>query len=182
MKRIILISIWLSLSSVVFMGEAKPIFGVKVCYQSTGQFTSFMVYLDNGVTQNARKILTQNEFIHIASGKWPSMYNPKRINYFEEHNLNCGVIKDSITLKEYGYCLPLDSLWKIRFQKHPFDISQGNGWSQKQFRPSPHQEIYLYDNYKIKQIDGDYFLGDNFWKILQDIQNPEWIENYKAIQ
>lgn len=173
---------WVTMTSVVLVNETKTVFGVKISYQSTGQLTTFSVHIDNGISQNARKILTENEFIHIASGKWPSIYNPKRVNYFEMHHLSCGILKDSITLKEYDYCLPVDSLWKIRFERHPFDLSQGNGWSHKQYKPTPKQEIYLFNTYGVKQIDGDFFMDDKFWRLLEDVQNPDWIANYKSIE
>jgi hypothetical protein len=180
-KRFILIIIWIGSSSVIENNEARPIFGVNVSYQSTGQFTTYMVYLDNGITKSNKKILTENEFIHIASGKWPSIYNPKRINYFEKNGLNCGVLKDEITFKDYSYCNSMDSLWKLRFEKHPFDITKGNGWSHRKFRPTIGQEQYLFKTFGIKQIDGDYFLDSNFWNLLHDVQDPEWIKNYKSL-
>ncbi len=182
MFRLLFLGIWVFTTSIVVVYETRPVFGVKVGYQSTGKLTMYMVYLDNGVYQNSRKMLTENEFIHIASGNWPSIYNPRRINYFEQNHLSCGIIKDSISEKDYSYCIPLDSLWKIRFEKHPFDLKQGNGWSHKQFKPSPKQEIYLYQTYGVRQIDGDYFTDLNFWKLLNDVQDPNWILNYKSIE
>jgi len=157
-------------------------FGVKISFQATGVLTSYIAYIDNGRVQTHAKQISETEFIKIASGHWPSIYNPTRRNYFKEHNYNCGVLKDSFTFKEYTYCLPLDSLWKIHFEKHPLDITKGNGWSNKQFNPSLKQELFLYKTYGVAHIDADYFLDSNFWKLLGDIQKPEWIANYKCLK
>jgi hypothetical protein len=157
-------------------------FGVKISFQSTGILTSYIAYIDNGRTQSHVKQITETEFIKIASGHWPSIYNPTRRNFFVENNFDCGVLKDSFTLKEYTYCVPLDSLWKLHFEKHPLDVTKGNGWSNKQFNPSLKQEFFLYQNYGVAHIDANYFLDSNLWKILKDVQNPEWIANYKCLK
>ena len=157
-------------------------FGVKISFQSTGNITSYIAYIDNCRTQSHVKQITETEFIKIASGHWPSIYNPTRRNFFTEHNYACGVLKDSFTLKEYTYCVPLDSLWKIHFEKHPLDNTRGNGWSNKPFNPSLKQELFLYKTYGVAHIDANYFLDSNLWKILGDIQDPKWIENYKQLK
>lgn len=182
MKRLLLIGIWLIFASTTCVNETQTVFGVKVGYQATGQFITFIAYLDNGGYKSAKKILTENEFVHVASGKWPSIYNPKRENFLEKHGLDCGIVVDSFSRKESSYCFPADSLWRIRFNKHPFDLKAGNGWSNKPFKPSSAQEIFLFEHYGIKQIDCDYFEGKYFWQILEDVQNPEWIANYKMLQ
>jgi hypothetical protein len=120
--------------------------------------------------------------VSLASGHWPSIYNPNRIDYFEQNNLLCGVLKDSFTLKDYSYCIPIDSLWKLHYERHPIDITNGEGWSNKQFNPSLKQELFLYQNYNIRKIDGDYFKDTNLWKILKDVTNPTWIENYRSLK
>lgn len=181
MLRILLILIWFCSTSVLITNEPRPVFGVKISYQLTGQITTYIVYSDNGVYKTPAKILTENEFIHFASGTWPSIYNPKRLNLFELNKLSCGVVKDSFTRKDINYCVPLDSLWKIRFEKNPINVTLGNGWSHKPFKPSPGQEVFLYHEYGVKQIDGDYFLDTSFWKLLHNVQDPKWIKNYKSI-
>ena len=122
------------------------------------------------------------EFIQIASGKWPSIYNPLRINYFEQRQLNCGMYRDSFEIKEQPICVPIDSLWKLRFSTYPYRSSGEMGWSSKLYRPSEKQELYLYENYNIRSIDENFFLDTNFWKLLSDVQDPVWIANYKSMR
>ena len=157
-------------------------FGVKISYQSSGSLLNYIAYIDNGRTHTHVKQITETEFIKIASGHWPSIYNPNRKNYFSENKYPCGVLKDSFTLKEYTYCLPLDSLWKLHFQKNPYDMTVGNGWSNKEFNPSLKQELYLFNNYGIRHMDSDYFKDSSLWKILGDVRNQQWIENYKCLK
>ncbi len=180
--RILLVLCWFISSSFMLVSPPHSAFGVKISFQSTGVLTSYIAYIDNGRTQSHVKQITETEFIKIASGHWPSIYNPTRRNFFAENNFDCGVLKDSFTLKEYTYCVPLDSLWKLHFEKHPLDVTKGNGWSNKQFNPSLKQELYLFQNYGVAHIDANYFLDSNLWKILKDIQNPEWIANYKCLK
>jgi len=180
--RILLVLCWFVSSSFMLVSPPHSAFGVKISFQSTGLLTSYIAYIDNGRTQSHVKQITETEFIKIASGHWPSIYNPTRRNFFAENNFDCGVLKDSFTLKEYTYCVPLDSLWKLHFEKHPLDITKGNGWSNKQFNPSLKQELFLFQNYSVAHIDANYFLDSNLWKILKDVQNPEWIANYKYLK
>lgn len=164
-----------------FENTAKPVFGVRVALQSTGSLVTFVCYLDNGRVYTHKRVVSQDEFIKILSGHWPSLYNPKRINYFEEQNIFGGVLVDSITGKTSTYCPALDSLWKIRFSTFPFRTSAENGWAHRLQRPSLAQEKYLYDNYKVAQIDGEFFLDTNFWRITRDVVDSGWIMNYKSL-
>ena len=107
--RILLVLCWFVSSSFMLVNPPHSAFGVKISFQSTGNITSYIAYIDNGRTQSHVKQITETEFIKIASGHWPSIYNPTRRNFFTEHNYACGVLKDSFTLKEYTYCVPLDS-------------------------------------------------------------------------
>jgi hypothetical protein len=56
------------------------------------------------------------------------------------------------------------------------------GWSSNLYKPSLKQEKFLYDNYGVGNIDGDFFLDTAFWKLLNDVQDPVWIQNYKSLQ
>ena len=91
----LLVFCWFISSSFMLVNQPHPAFGLKVSFQSTGVLTSYIAYIDNGRAHTHLKILTETEFIKIASGHWPSIYNPTRRNYFAEHNYQCGVLKDS---------------------------------------------------------------------------------------
>ena len=181
MNKLILLCIWLVTSSIVKSEMARPVFGVNVSIGANSQITSFVCFLYNGRVLTQKKIMDKETFVKIVSGIWPSIYNPKRIDFFKEHDIDCAMVTDSITEKKVVGCLPMDSLWKIRFATYPFQNGSEMGWSNKYYKPSPNQEKYLCERYAISHIDGDYFLDTNFWKLMKDVIDVSWIENYKSI-
>jgi hypothetical protein len=161
--------------------EIRAVFGVRVSLQTNSQVISIVGFIDNGRILTHKRILTKDDFVRFASGFWPSIYNPERINLFEQHNLLCGMFRDSTTDIQYPYCFPVDSLWKIRFSDYPFNTSFETGWSNETRKPSPKQAEYLWKNYGVYNIDLNYFLDTNFWKILRDVQDPLWVSNYRSL-
>ena len=181
MRNTLFFLCWFIASSANHPEPVRAVFGVRVAVQANSGLTTFVCFLNNGRTLSQRKILSQREFVYIASGKWPSIYNPQRRNYFEERNLVIGIHTDSFSLKETDYCVPCDSLWKLRFARYPFNTLNGIGWSNENYRPSDLQEKYLFEEYDVRNIDADYFLDSNFWKILSDVQDSRWVLNYRGI-
>ncbi len=179
--RYIFIIGWLLCSSVVFQPTGKAVFGVCVSYQANGAMTRYTVYLQNGQSISMRRTLLEDELVKYASGYWPSVYNPKKEDFFAAHGLPCKVIFDEEQRKDYPLCSPLDSLWKLRFSGHPFQKNQEDGWSNSEFRPSSNQEKYLFAEFNIRNIDRDFFVDENFWKLLRYVSDPEWIDKYKNI-
>lgn len=176
----IVILAYLSLS-VQFRNELRSVFGVRVSYQANGQMLTFIAYFTDDVTESHRKILSFDEFVHFASGDWPSIYNRNRMNLFDLNSVTGGVYQDSITFKKTSYCFAIDSLWKLRFSHYPFLGNNDTGWSQSEFLPSLPQQKYLYDEYGMTHIDTRYFVDTSFWKLLRDVTDKEWIERYKNI-
>ena len=182
MWRFLLILIWVITSSVIREPTSRPVFGVRVSIGTNSQINTYVCFLDNGRTLAKKRMFDEQSFIKIVSGYWPSIYNPKRINYFDENSIGCGVGEDSITLKPIPYCEPFDSLWKIRFATYPFQHNSELGWSNKYHKPSPKQEKFLYDRYGVGSVDANFFIDTSFWLILQDVQDSSWINNYKALR
>lgn len=182
MKRTIVFAlIFIVCSSIQQQNLIRTVFGVKVSYQSTGSMVTIVAYLHNGRSLAHQKILSLRDFAFYASGEWPSIYNPNRINFFEENNVPGGVYTDSITQEKIPYCFALDSLWKIRFRMYPFQGKNDKGWSQDAYFPSLKQKKYLFDRYGVDQIDIKYILDTSFWKLLRDVRDPTWISTYKSI-
>ncbi len=181
MRRFIVIFIWFLSSSILWGPRSTPVFGVNVSIGANSQINTYVCYLYNGYSLNRKRIMDKKTFIKFVSGEWPSIYNPNRINYFEEHEIFLTEKTEEMTLKTYSDCSALDSLWKIRFSTFPFINNNELGWSNKLFKPSPNQEIYLKERYNINHIDGEYFLDSNFWLLLSDVTNPKWVINYKSI-
>ena len=121
--RLLVVLIWLLCSSVVFLPAGKASFGVCISYQATGAFCSYIAYFQNGQSMSMRRSMMEDELIKYASGYWPSAYNPQKEDLFAKNGLPCKVIFDSTQWKDFPLCSPLDSLWKIRFRGHPFDLT-----------------------------------------------------------
>ncbi|MBU2019291.1 MAG: hypothetical protein KJ941_06575, partial [Bacteroidetes bacterium] len=138
--RIFLVFIWLISSSVVLQPSGRAVFGVCISYQSTGEMTRYIVYMQNGQSVSMKRSILEDELVKYASGYWPSAYNPKKEDLFSKNGLSCKVIFDSTKWKAYPLCSPMDSLWKLRFSGHPFQANTDKGWSNSEFRPSSNQE------------------------------------------
>ena len=182
MMRWLFIGIWLLSSSVLHLERARPVFGVKISIGPNSQITSYVCYLDNGRVLTQQRLVDRDTFIKFVSGYWPSIYNPDRVNFFREHGVENYVFNDETTNQTMVICPSLDSLWKIRFACYPFRGSGELGWSNKYHKPSPGQEVYLAERYNVRHIDGDYFMDDNFWRLLKDVTDTLWIAGYKAIR
>lgn len=182
MFRVALLFIWFITISVHPMPMPRSVFGVKVSIGANSQLTSFVCYINNGRVLSKKQIVDKETFVKIVSGYWPSIYNPKGLNLFKENGIDCAFVEDPETYEKGVDCQPLDSLWKIRFSTYPYQHRTDLGWSNKYHKPSPGQEKYLYERYGIAHIDGDYFLDTNFWKILRDVSDPQWVANYKSIR
>ncbi len=185
MTRFALLLIWGVTTSVTPspFGEGwKSVFGVRISIGASSQITTFACYLHNGRVLTNKRIVDKNTFIKFASGYWPSIYNPDRKNLFKENGIECDVFKDSVTHKDMPSCIPLDSLWKIRFATYPFRGRPEAGWSNKLYKPSPGQLVYINHRYGVDHIDGDFFLDTSFWLLLNDVMDPNWINSYKAIE
>lgn len=182
MLRLGILLIWLISCSVNYAPRAEPVFGVRVSIGSNSRLCTYVCYLYNGRVLTNKRIVDEQTFIKIVSGEWPSIYNPNRLNYFEENSVSCGMITDSIAQEKQGYCPPLDSLWKIRFATYPFKHRTDMGWSNKYHKPAPQQEKYLYDRYDVEHVDSKFFLDTNFWRLLRDVKDTNWIKNYKSLR
>lgn len=183
-KYIFAIFLFLLTTSVHFDVATRTIFAVRVSPQATGDMVTILVFFNNGHSNAYKKTLSLKEFCFFASGTWPSIYNRNRINLFELNGVNGGVIVDEFTKKPtHPYCPAIDSLWKIRFDKYPYKGKELEiGWSTDSSFPGKRQMNYLTSEYNIGNIDNHYFSDTNFWKILRDVVNPEWIDNYRYMQ
>ncbi|MDH4474568.1 MAG: hypothetical protein QE487_18335 [Fluviicola sp.] len=163
--------------------EGRIVFGVRISMTHSSQMTSFIAirYNSEGALREKR-IFSREDFIKVLSGFWPSPFNPKRINYFEQENVLGGVYVNDTFLEKIPYCPAFDSLWKIRYSDFPFRGGSEVGWSNGLYKPVLSQEKYLIDRYHIKHLDQDYFIDTNFWVLLRDISDSTWRANYRALK
>jgi hypothetical protein len=179
--QFLVILIWGINCSIIQYPTGKGVFGVSIGLQSTGELVTYIAYLKTTNGIKYRRTLQADEMVKFASGYWPSYYNPSKEDLFVKENLKCGVIFDSAQWKEFPFCSPFDSLWKIRYDGHPFQQNTDEGWSQGKYRPSVGQEKFLFSEFGVKNIESDYFIDTSFWKLLRSVNDPDWIRYYKAL-
>jgi hypothetical protein len=177
----LILVVWTITCSVRPNPSLRGVFASKICVQGNGDLFMLFAFMDNGVTLSHMKILTKDEFVKFASGYWPSIYNPERRNYFKEHQLDCGVVKHPEFHQNISVCVPLDSLWKIRYSMYPFTNNNDKGWSEGVYRPSDKQSMYLLQRYGVHSFETNYFLDEKFWLLLHDIQDTAWVSMYKSL-
>lgn len=141
---------------------------------------SIVSFFNGTIVQN--QPITKNTFIRMACGDWPSKANPLREDLFVANGIyTCGRYEDTITKKKFYLCDALDSLWKIRYESHPY-IFDDSGWSHGKYKPNAKQLQFLYENYELSHINVDFFIGNFMWKILRDVQDSAWVMNYKSLE
>src|SRR5690554_42286 len=156
----------------------KVSFGVKIGMSPAGGLTQYaLVFYKNNRLLSIQEV-DLDRLIKIGTGEWPIPRTTVFHNYFEEYGMYNDTLEDG-TVIDYGAAF--DSLWKIRFDVHPFDHRKGNGWSQGEIRPSLKQQAYIYNRYGIRGYDQDYFVDTSFFKLLKDVLDPTWIAHYKSL-
>ena len=166
---------------------AQPSVG-RQSYFAVGLFTSAhssmvtyaIVTFQNGQMVSA-SVLSEQRFMYEAMGHWPSIANPEKKNLFYLNGVDsCLLIKNDFDKVISYYAKPFYDLWRIRFYEHPMDFDN-RGWSQGQYKPSLYQARILHESYGVSNVLTDYIYGDSLFKLLRDVQDPEWIYTYKSV-
>jgi len=146
-------------------GTSKYYFCIKLTY---GESDNLVIYSIVGINKKGKQtqhFLSRENWMYEFTANRPSLANPNNIDFMKEYNINYKTIK---------------SLWKIKFseypwsQKYPDDIV---GWAGKQQSPSKRQMEFL-KQYGINKFISDPIYGDKLIKLLQDMQNEAWVNEY----
>lgn len=144
------------------------------------------------------EFVNEGTFIKYCKGLLWNKANQKKINHFDAYEIDCGIMLDDPMVKN-GFitqdtmwdemaplCLPFYDIWKLKYGVHPhYSRSSTNipdedkGWAKTRYRPGYTQTQKLQE-YGVNNVD-DYFYGDGMFRLLKDMQDFEWIENYKAL-
>lgn len=123
----------------------------------------------------------REQFMMQAQGAVPSRANPEGVNLMRLHDVSkcvAGGPSDAIVLRD---CAVLDDLWKLRFWEYPFLVRDGHhhgkGWAEKREAPSPRQ-LLLLSGYGIEQL-GRMAKGDDVFRLLHDMCDEAWVDNYR---
>jgi len=126
--------------------------------------------------------MNEQRFMYYIMGNWPCIANPNKENLLEKNGVDSCFLTMNYANKINGYYVkPFRNLWRIRYKAHPLSHDAPKGWSQEYYKPSQRQSKYIYDNYGVANIKTNVFYGDSLYKILRDIQNPDWITLYSNL-
>lgn len=145
-------------------------------------FTLFVVKELEGRILEARPI-TRGQFVMQAQGAMPSAANPGGVNLFLKYDVRGCMLPSSADDKPriVSDCGVFDELWKLRFWKFPFRQGEGqqtgNGWAEMQTRPSERQQLLLCGYGLCNPTD--LACGEDLFRLLRDIEDPEWVDNYR---
>lgn len=173
----------ISLSAV---SQTTYYFGISLMPSYQGVVSYGIVGVNDGKTMGTEAVPVQ-DWVRMNAGEITSRANPKRVNLFEEYKVDsCWVLYDSIywtygKKKYVGYdCSPMNNLWKLRYQTHPYDYdNQELGWSKTPFSPSIEQMEFLRDGYGLSHLDG-YVWGENMYRLLNDMNDLGWVNAYRG--
>lgn len=143
-------------------------FGISLATGSSGEMVRYGVIKIFEDGHKEITWLTQKNFIMQASGQQPSKANKNKENFFEIYKIQWNI---------------MDQIWKLRYNEWPYDDArrQELGWSGKMFVPSDMQWAYLKKNYGYGALT-EFLYGDNLWKLLQDMQDENWISQYSGLK
>lgn len=156
-------------------------FGVKVGILPTGGIVHYALFLNNNFKNSSIRPVKLNELINIGTGKWPIPGTSVFYDYFAENGMYDLSFIDKEDTINLDYSVPFDSIWKIRFDAHPFVHDLGKGWSNGVIKPSLKQQSFIYNEFGCRCYDQDYFQDTSFFKVLKSVVDPEWIDYYRNL-
>lgn len=162
--------------------QTRNYFAVGLITGANSSVTTYAIVSMSGNKFLGAQIIDEQFFMFYALGHWPCKANPKRENLFKKNGIeNCHLLYNN-SGKVNGYYLgPLEELWRIKYKSHPQKRDQSEGWSNDYYKPTSGQAKYLFKKYGVINVNTNYFIGEQLFKLLKDIQNPEWITNYSSI-
>jgi hypothetical protein len=160
------------------VGPKNYSFGVKLGIAPSGALTQYAIIRYKNDALVSIQPTDLSRLVKIATGRWPLPKTYIFHDYFKQYNMNNDSLPDGTPI-DYG--VAFDSLWKVRFSHHPFDQNREDGWSQGDIRPSLKQQKFIYDRYGVRGYDQAYFADSSFFKLLKDVMNPAWVEEYKSL-
>ncbi|MFK8039361.1 MAG: hypothetical protein AB8B74_13795 [Crocinitomicaceae bacterium] len=158
-------------------------FAIGLMPSINNSLISYAIVTQSGGTYLGTQQISQQQFMFFALGYWPTRANPQKENLF----LKNGIKGVELTYDDYdkvnGFTLgPLFDLWRIKYQNHPMSRKMPAGWSHGSYNPSRAQAIYLHEKYGVINVNTHYFVGENLFLLLKDMQDPAWVQTYQSLQ
>jgi len=160
---------------------AKREFGFSLNPNTQGElYTLFIYTVYQGEVVDSRP-MRPGPYILQVSGIEESPANIESIDLFEEYGIKgCGPWGENGAVHVGLECRSINDLWKLRY-RDALIPGQGLGWSAEEFTPSPRQQILLqaYRSPIHTHWHGPYF-GKDAFRLLRDMQDPEWVRMYRG--
>lgn len=184
MKKLtnILVLYWLfTVSSLGFAQNNQ--FAIGLMPSANNSLISFAIVTKSGGTYLGTNQISQQQFMFYALGYWPTRANTQKENLFSKNGITDVQLTYDDLGKVTGYTLgPIYDLWRIKYQSHPMNRNMPSGWSQSPYNPNQNQAIYLFEKYGVLNVNTHYFVGEKLFQLLKDVQDPNWVSAYQAIQ
>ena len=158
-------------------------FALSLGSSSNGQlFSLFLVKVSDAGQVLESQPLARENFIRQVQGRTFSKANPDAEDLFRKYGVRqCTLPEDSAALGFLTDCSTLDELWKLRFWEYPLQVQQGQnarvGWAGNPLRPDDRQ-LLLLSGYGMRYMQ-DLVIGENMFRLLRDMGDPEWVANYR---
>lgn len=161
---------------------ATYVFGLSLATGHNGQLFSCFIVKEFEGRVIAADPITRDQFLLQARGISPSKANTEGNDLFTEFDIpQCAIHVDADGGAHMGDCSLLDDLWKLRFWEYPFLVKDaahtGKGWSETPNAPSPRQMLLLSD--LGLRYPTDICYGDNVFRLLHDVGDSAWVNNYR---
>ncbi|MFZ5552739.1 MAG: hypothetical protein ACOZCO_06465 [Bacteroidota bacterium] len=166
------------------MYYSQPTFALSLTTGANSQPVSFaLVNVLNGKIMKTQ-LIPIDQFMMQVTGFMYSPANPEKNNLMAEHGIeHCLPQYEDFSKKYMGYdCPVIRELWRVRYLRDPYNanLREDSGWARGYYGPSLEQQKFLMSNYGISHIN-DYFVGENMFKFLKDIQDTAWVSVYKNL-
>lgn len=187
MKRLLVLPLLLLALAARAGGGEPPVatytFGMSLMTGMNSElFTLFIVKEFEGRIIQTEPI-TRGQFMMQAQGAVPSKANPGGLNLFRKYEVAGCLLPPELDdgTRTVSDCGVFDELWKLRFWEYPFKQREGQhpgqGWAENRSQPSPRQMLLL-SGYGINSLH-DLACGEDLFRLLRDIGDPDWVDNYR---
>jgi len=161
--------IFLMFSMLTFAQEkrvSKYYFGYNLVDNGSGELVHFGIIRISPDGSTKVTYMDKINFFLQAAGEQESVANPDKINYWKTHKVNAKIVRE---------------LWKLKYAEYPYDRPNDNkGWAGLTYSASPSQLRFL-RKYGFKRSITDFIYGEKCFKLLYDLQNPQWQNNYSNL-
>ena len=153
-------------------------FGIGLATSANSQPFGLYLVKEHGLHIVETQPITREQFVLQAQGMIVSKANPGAENLLLKYGVSsCYHPSDSmIPVRD---CVVFDDIWKLRFWEYPFK-TQGpprQGWAEKRETPSPRQMLLL-SEYGIMNLSS-VTRGEYTFKLLRDMGDSSWVDNYR---